>query len=225
MLNSNSNAVLTILFLLFVTFAIIGGCGGGSDSNNNSGNNPPPPAVGDDDDDTIFTPPDSGGGDGGDGGGTGGSGPPPSGDDDDDVSPPPPPSGGFGRISGSVVSSTGTPLNGVHVRAVNVDDSDIQISTFSGIGTNLVLSDGDFSIENVPAGNYRVLIEKMDDRSGAFDVARYSAYLIAEATNLNFPDEYYNGASESSTDDTSDFDILSVPGGGVISGIDIITND
>lgn len=156
------------------------------------------------------------------------------GDDDDgnggNQPPPPPPSATFGSIRGSVSSSTGTPLNGVHVRAVNTSDPDIQISTFSGIDTNLSLKDGAFDIQNVPPGSYKVLIEQMNSRSGAFDPDRYSDFVIVENLNLvflgiSFPDEFYNGNDESTGDDPNAFVVVSVVGGQVASGIDFITND
>lgn len=151
--------------------------------------------------------------------------PPVVGDDDDDfVDDPNPPPTGTGVIRGSIVSSTGTPLNGVHVRAININNIDLQISSFSGIDSDLVLADGAFSIQNVPPGTYRVVIERMDDRSSAFDPTRYSIFVIA-GTTLDFPDEYYNGVDESSTDDPSDFVPVVVTNGVTINGIDIITND
>ena len=36
------------------------------------------------------------------------------------------------------------------------------MSSFSGIDCDLILLDGEFCIQNVPTGTYRVLIEKMD---------------------------------------------------------------
>ena len=190
-----------ILILILISFSIVGGCGGGSD---NKETDPESPPAADD----------GGGGAGtvGEGGGTGGGGSNP-------------PETGTGEIRGSVVSSTGTPLNGVHVRAVNIDDTSIQIASFSGIGTNLSLVDGAFSIQNVPPGDYRVLIEEMDDRNSVFDPDRYSAFVIMEATNLNFPDEYYNGVDESSTDVTTDFITITVTNGSTVSGINFITNN
>lgn len=147
------------------------------------------------------------------------------GDDDDDfMDDTDPPEGGSGVIRGSVVSSTGTPLNGVHVRAVNLDDTDLQLSSFSGIDSDLQLDDGEFSIQNVPPGTYRVLIEKMNNRNSAFDPSRYSPFVI-EATALEFPDEYWNGADESGSDNPSDFTSIAVTNGSTVNGIDIITND
>ena len=152
--------------------------------------------------------------------------PPIVGDDDDDdfMDDPNPPQTGTGEIRGSVVSSTGIPLNGVHVRAININNTDSQMSSFSGIDSDLVLEDGAFSIQNLPPGTYRVVIEKMDDRSSAFDPDRYSLFVIA-GTNLNFPDEYWNGADESDEDDTSDFEPIVVTNGSTVNGIDIVTNN
>lgn len=145
-------------------------------------------------------------------------------DDDDDFMDDSPLLTGTGIIRGSVVSSSGTPLNGVHVRAVNIDDTDIQMSSFSGIDSDLELEDGAFSIQNLPPGTYKVLIEEMDDRSSAFDPDRYSQFVIA-GTNVSFPDEYWNGDDESDDDNRFDFEPIVVTNGSTVSGIDIVTND
>lgn len=152
--------------------------------------------------------------------------PPVIGDDDDDdfMDDFNPPETGTGVIRGSVVSSTGIPLNGVHVRAINIDNRDSQMSSFSGIDSDLDLEDGAFSIQNLPPGTYRVVIEKMDTRSSAFDPNRYSQ-LVIDGTNLEFPDEYWNGANESDDDNPSDFEPIVVANGTTVNGIDIITND
>ena len=98
------------------------------------------------------------------------------------------------------------------------------MSSFSGIDSDLDLEDGAFSIQNLPPGTYRVVIEKMDTRSSAFDPDRYSQFVIA-GTTLNFPDEYWNGADESDDDNPSDFELIVVTNGATVSGIDIITNN
>ena len=137
---------------------------------------------------------------------------------------PNPPETGTGVIRGTVVSPDGTPLNGVHVRAVNIDDTKIQISSFSGIDSNLIFVNGAFSIQNIPPGSYRVLIERMDSRNAAFVAfRRYSDFMDA-ATTPNFPDEYYNGSDESDTDNTFDFEVITVTNGSTVDGINIITN-
>jgi len=145
-------------------------------------------------------------------------------DDDDDFVDDTPLLTGTGIIRGSVVSSTGIPLNGVHVRAINIDNTDLQMSSFSGIDSDLDLEDGAFSIQYIPPGTYRVVIEKMDDRSSAFDPERYSSFVIA-GTTLDFPDEFWNGADESDEDTPSDFEPIVVTNGSTVNGIDIITND
>jgi len=152
--------------------------------------------------------------------------PPVVGDDDDDdfMDDNIIPLTGTGEIRGSVVSSTGTPLNGVHVRAVNISNTNLQMSSFSGIDSDLEVEDGAFSIQNLPPGTYRVVIEEMDDRSSVFDPDRYSLFVIA-GTNINFPDEYWNGADESDEDTPSDFEPIVVTNGSTVNGIDIITND
>ena len=130
-----------------------------------------------------------------------------------------------GAIQGTVTTSQGFPLNGVHVRAVNVNNTNIQISAFSGIGPNLTFRDGVFRIDGVPAGNYRILIEKLDGRSPVFQVARYGAFVRETSPSNSFPDEYFNGAEESSDDNPEDSVEITVHDGQTTESIDIITND
>jgi hypothetical protein len=130
-----------------------------------------------------------------------------------------------GAIQGTVTSSQGIPLNGVHVRAVKVDNPNIQISAFSGIGPNLTFRDGEFRIDGVPAGNYRILVEKLDGRSPVFQDFRYSDFVDQNSPLISFPDEYFNGAEESSDDNPEDFVEITVTSGQTTGGIDIITND
>ncbi|HEX9666534.1 MAG TPA: carboxypeptidase-like regulatory domain-containing protein [Thermodesulfobacteriota bacterium] len=130
-----------------------------------------------------------------------------------------------GAIQGTVTSSRGSPLNGVHVRAVKVDNTNIQISAFSGIGPNLTLRDGEFRIDGVPSGNYRILIEKLDGRSLVFQDFRYSDFVKQNSPLISFPDEYFNGTEESSDDDLEDSVEIIVINGQTTGGINIITND
>ena len=131
-----------------------------------------------------------------------------------------------GAIQGTVTSSQGFPLDGVHVRAVNVDNTNVQISAFSGIGPNLTIRDGEFRIDGVPAGNYRILIEKLDGRALAFQARRYSDFVQQNNSPfISFPDEYFNGADESADDNPKDSVEITVRNGQTTGGIDIITND
>lgn len=131
----------------------------------------------------------------------------------------------LGTIRGSVNSSNGTPLNAVHVRAVNLSDSDLQVGTFSGITSRLTIQNGFFEISGLPPGSYKVLIEKMDSRLRAYDPTRYSDFIISDNPSISFPDEYYNGQNESSNDDPEDFVTINVAAGQISSGINFITND
>ena len=45
-----------------------------------------------------------------------------------------------------------------------------------------------------------MLIEKMDSRSPVFEPGRYDTFVLINNPTISFPDEYYNGANESSTD-------------------------
>jgi len=196
--------------IAFIAFGTIGGCGGGDDPDI------PPPVVGDDDDDVVGDDDDD-----------------VVGDDDDDIVPP---VGGMGAIRGKVTSPDGTPLNAVHVRAVNTSNNN-QLSAFSGIietsntkisntkdNNKLTFPSGIFLIENVPTGNYRVLIEKMDSRNLIFEPFRYGLFVINNNPTISFPDEYYNGADESSTDNPLDFDVVTVNAGQTTQNINIIAN-
>ena len=187
------------MLLILISLSVVGGCGGGSD--NREVKPDPPPVSGDD-------------GDSGDSDG--------STDDDNDGNTP---ESGNGTIRGTVMSSSGELLNGVHVRAVDVDDTDQQISAFSGIDSDIFFADGVFSIQNVPPGSYRILIEKMDSRNSVFNPTRYSLFVIMENPSISFPDEYYNGTDESDSDDPLEFNVITVTAGNTVNGIDFITND
>ena len=137
----------------------------------------------------------------------------------------------FGSIRGSVESAGGQPLNAVHVRAVNLSNNNIQISVFSGITTSKSILDGFFQIDRLPPGNYRVLIENLDGRSSIFNPSIYSDFvqdqnpLEAFPNEIAFPDEYFNGDSESSSDNVNDFSVINVEAGEITTGIDFITNN
>lgn len=162
---------------------------------------------------------------GGCGGGGGGN----DGDDSDGMEQPTPPpvapADGFGSIRGSVESSNGSPLNAVHVRAVNVNNPDIQISNFSGISPTLTIIDGFFQIDRIPPGNYKVLIERLDARSSVFSDTIYSDFVEDQSPFIAFPDEYFNGSDESSDDNPLEFDVVTVTEGEVTTGVDFITNN
>lgn len=228
MINNKFISFSAIIFLIL--FSFLTAC-----EENDSArevNRPNPSSTPEDNDGPISTPADSNPIDGNDtpgagstplGGGGGGT----TGDDDDDVvmDDPTPPITGTGIIRGTVVSSGSTPLNGVHVRAVNIDNTNLQISSFSGIDCDLILLDGEFCIQNVPAGTYRVLIERLDGSPAAFTPSRYSPFILDEATTLVFPDEYWNGASESDSDDPMEIETIIVMDGMTEPGINFITND
>ena len=134
----------------------------------------------------------------------------------------------FGSIRGSVESSGGNDLNAIHVRAVNIDNPNIQISAFSGINEDLEVQDGFFQIDRIPPGDYKVLIERLDARDGGggvFADTRYSDFVEAENPFIAFPDEYFNGNNESDDDDPMDFVIIEVEEGLITTGVDFITNN
>lgn len=137
---------------------------------------------------------------------------------------PPPQSSSFGAIRGTVTSSTGSPLNGVHVRAVNAANSDIQVGAFSGIDSGLTLRDGAYFIQGLPPGTYRVLIERIDGR-GNVTPNTLGSFVSSNAPSLVFPDEYYNAERESDNDNPDDFEEVTVFADQVTDGIDFITND
>lgn len=147
---------------------------------------------------------------------------------EDEENPPPDPGTtlpGTGAIQGNVSSSNGFPLNAVHVRAVNVNSENIQISAFSGIGPNLTFQDGAYRIDGLPPGNYRVLIERLDGRSVVFDKEIYSDFVESNSPLISFPDEYYNGDGESSSDNPLDSVAVTVVNGQITQGINFVTND
>lgn len=147
----------------------------------------------------------------------------------EDGSNPPPGNGttlpGTGAIQGAVNSSNGFPLNAVHVRAVNTNNHNLQISAFSGIGPNLTFQDGVYRVDGLPPGNYKVLIDKLDERSLVFQKERYSDFVESDSPLISFPDEYFNGVGESSSDNPLEFVEVSVANGQITQGVNFITND
>lgn len=137
---------------------------------------------------------------------------------------PPPQSSSFGSIRGTVITSTGSALNAVHVRAINVEDNDIQIGSFSGIDTGPIIKNGAFMLQGVPPGRYRILIERIDGR-GNVSPNRLGNFVSSNAPSLIFPDEYYNGSRESANDDPNDFEEVNVLSDQITQGINFITND
>ena len=206
----NLSLAKLIAIIVLLSIGCVGGCGG--EDSKTMDPDIPPPVVGDDDDDIV---------------------PPVVGDDDDDIVPP---VAGMGAIRGMVTSPSGIPLNAVHVRAVNLSNNS-QLSAFSGIGSTsntklsnsknnnkFIIQNGIYLIEGVPPGNYRVLIEKMDSRSLVFDPDRYSDFVFLNNPGISFPDEYYNGENESSSDNPLDFDVVTVNAGQTTQNINIIAN-
>jgi len=206
----NLSLAKLIAIIVLLSIGCVGGCGG--EDSKTMDPDIPPPVVGDDDDDIV---------------------PPVVGDDDDDIVPP---VAGMGAIRGMVTTPSGIPLNAVHVRAVNLSNNS-QLSAFSGIGSTsntklsniknnnkFIIQNGIYLIEGVPPGNYRVLIEKMDSRSLVFDPIRYSDFVFLNNPGISFPDEYYNGENESSSDNPLDFDVVTVNAGQTTQNINIIAN-
>lgn len=203
--------IFTIMFVFALCLAIISGCGGGGSDDDDSGGTE---STGTTDGGTTSDPTTTGG---------------TTGDDSSSEE--------TGSISGIITSAEGIPLDSIHVRAVKISDPGIQIGTFSGLGSDLtfsrssadsklILDDiGVYRIDHLPQGSYKVLIEKMDDRSGAFDPDRYSDFVDNENPPIAFPDEYYNGENESGTDNPMEFTSVFVFSGQLTSNIDIITNN
>jgi len=65
----------------------------------------------------------------------------------------------------------------------------------------------------------------MDSRSQVFEPFRYSDFVETNNPIISFPDEYYNGTDESSTDNPSDFVVVTVNAGQTTQNINFITND
>jgi|GEM_PF-3457988 len=97
----------------------------------------------------------------------------------------------FGSISGTVKPEQGEGLRAVHVRAVNLANPNIQISRLSGFDGN---RNGFYQINYLPPGDYKVLIEAIDNRAGVRG-DNLEDDGIGAFTPIGFDDRYYNGAA------------------------------
>jgi hypothetical protein len=99
----------------------------------------------------------------------------------------------FGSIEGTVkrCATGNASVTGANVRAVNVSNSNIQLSRFTGFDGN---STGRFVINGLPPGTYKLIVEPMG--ANGFTINRFgSPPLNAE---IDFPTEYHNPPDEES---------------------------
>jgi YVTN family beta-propeller protein len=130
----------------------------------------------------------------------------------------------FGTISGQVVDGYHQPngVAGALVLAIGTTNSD-SIHAYSD-------GDGLYSVPGLSPGNYKLYIHPLDGNVFGYPLtaAHISAYLQTLTKITDFPEEFYNGTSESSnpvTDIPTNFTNVSVTAGQTTSGINVITNE
>ena len=131
----------------------------------------------------------------------------------------------LGSITGSVLASNGDRLSGVNVIARNVADPFIDsVSTFSGAYTDSTSQadpvTGTFELNALtPGATYALFVDQVTALAG-----RFSNPILA---SLPGPEEFWNGALESSdgsTDDPLQFVGIVTAGGSPVNNIDVIFN-
>jgi len=128
--------------------------------------------------------------------------------------PPPRITAGAGTVSGTVRDANQNPQSAVHVRAVLTDDNRVQAGKFTD-------SSGKYQIKGLPPGNYQIIVENIDGRNNVTR-QRISSSLVA-ATPV-FPDEFYSGTNETSSDDPALAQNITVFDQQTTANIDFILN-
>lgn len=129
---------------------------------------------------------------------------------------------GLGSISGKVESLGGAPVNAMFVRAIGpVGGPEAHVGAFSNFDA---AGDGNFSIKNLPAGDYRVLIEAVNGRKSV------SGDTVATGTNslgsdpfLFAGDEFWRLA-DSYQDDPAAFTLVRVRAGRDTGSVNFVLN-
>jgi YVTN family beta-propeller protein len=122
------------------------------------------------------------------------------------------------RLSGTVTDgATSMPVPGAAVFAVNATSGDTA-------GCDYTLPDGSYMFVGLPDGDYEVAIHPLDGSStiGFLQPGNVNALVDSTAVTAFIP-EYWDLA-ESSTDDPTASDAVTLAGGSPVTGIDIVTN-
>lgn len=128
----------------------------------------------------------------------------------------------YATISGQVLDSADSPVNGVNLVAIDLDNPETH--RFSVVSNHLNQGLGLYELV-VPAGSYKIKVEPVNGNFvGTKAVGRHAKHL----NDLSFVDapqiEYYNSSESASESNLEAFTEISVNAGGSESGIDLIVN-
>jgi len=131
----------------------------------------------------------------------------------------------YGKISGTVSRSDGSPVLGANVTAVMVGNEDM--NRFSSVSDYYRQSTGAFAMRVLP-GTYNVFIEPINTAfTGGSSVGPYSEILLFGASFIDpVTTEYYNGPHESGNEpDLNAYTKITVSAGEEVSDVDFIAEE
>lgn len=119
---------------------------------------------------------------------------------------------GSAVLSGRVLDQVGNPVNGLNLRLVLATDPNVQTAVISGMNENL---DGAYSMQNLPAGSYYLILEELDGQGMDLFPERIDLLVQYMQPDLVLADQYYvssPGVTE----------ILTLAEGETTAGIDFV---
>lgn len=119
---------------------------------------------------------------------------------------------GSAALSGRVLDQVGNPVNGLNLRLVMATDPNRQTAVISGMNENL---DGAYSMQNLPAGSYYLILEELDGQGMDLFPERIDVLVQYMQPDLVLADQYY-ASSPGVTE------ILTLADGETTAGIDFV---
>lgn len=121
---------------------------------------------------------------------------------------------GSAALSGRVLDQVGNPVNGLNLRLVMATDPNVQTAVISGMNENL---DGAYSMQNLPAGSYYLILEELNGQGMDLFPERIDVLVQYMQPDLVLADQYY-ASSPGVTE------ILTLADGETTAGIDFMVD-